>query len=250
MTSHREYILKKISIYIFVIILIFSLWMTKGKCEEAIFISDVQFNNWVTYYYLSPKPHQTISALKYFCTSNMYNDKTILSIMSFFVASLKNNNIAVNEIYSKLDQNGTIREKTFFLDVLWLINTEKSKKLIEKARLEWNDKEIQEKIVQQNASIPYNILTAPIISPQVLDMLWATFFATGEKEPICRIISVIHLSNVSNAKDMLVGKAAVWSLISNCKQHSKVLEICEEEESIQRGITKDMLINITKQAKS
>lgn len=209
--------------------------------DQHQFISDEEFSSWFTYYYLSPQPQRLGAAIKYFCSSALYKDKVILAMMSFFVAGLKNNDEMIKEVYDELIQNSTIREKTFFLDILWLINTENSRKSIEKARSEWNDTEVQEKISQQHRSIPYDAFTMPIISPQSLDMLWATFFATGDENIVRRVISVIRLSKDGKGAEALIGASALWSLKSNAKQHKKVMDICKEELDKQAGLTKNLL---------
>jgi len=180
-------------------------------------------------------------ALKYFCKSNMYNNKVILPMMSFFVAALKGNDTLLEKIYIEMGQDSTTREKTFFLDILWLINDTESRRLIENARVGWTDADIQDKIKQQDKSRPYIVLTMPIISTQALDMLWATFFATGDGKAVQRIISIIHLSNDGKGKGAIIGASALWSLKSNAKQHKKVMDICKQEIGKQTGLTKNLL---------
>lgn len=209
--------------------------------EKDRFVSENDFDNWVTHYYLSPQPELLPYALKYFCKSNMYNNKVILPMMSFFVAALKGNDTLLKKTYIELEQDSTTREKIFFLDILWLINDTESRKLIENARAGWIDDDIQGKIKQQNKSRPYNVLIMPIISTQALDMLWATFFATGDEKAVQRIISVIHFSKDGKGEGAIIGASALWSLKSNAKQHKKVMDICKQEIGKQTGLTKNLL---------
>jgi hypothetical protein len=70
--------------------------------------------------------------------------------------------------------------------------------------------------------------------PRVLDMLWGTFLATGEKAPVIRIISALPWANVKgDAMRMATGQAARGSLASNASQHKLVLQVCEEQEKTQ-----------------
>ncbi|MFA5143948.1 MAG: hypothetical protein WC522_07295 [Candidatus Omnitrophota bacterium] len=230
--------------YLPIFILLCFIFTSTALADQNQFVSDEQFSNWFTYYYLSPQPQRLGAAIKYFCSSASYKDKTVLAMMSFFVAGLKNDDEMIEETYEKLNRGSTIREKTFFLDILWLINTNDSRKIIEKAKSEWNVMEIQEKINQQRQSIPYDTLTMPIISPQALDMLWATFFSTGDEKVVQRIISVIHLSKDGKGQEILIGGAALWSLKSNAKQHKKVMDICKQEVGKETGLTKNLLQEI------
>lgn len=230
---------------IFVLLSIFLISInTQAKSDQIMFISDEQFSNWMTYYYLSPTPDSIYQAIKYFCNSKLYNDRLTLSFMSFFVGALRDKDAFLKEIYDKMNQNSTVKEKIFFLDILWLINNDVSKKLIEEANVRWSDESVQDKIERQNRSRPYDILTMPIISPQALDMLWATFFATGDEKVVQRIISVIHLSKDGKGQEILIGGAALWSLKSNAKQHKKVMDICRQEIGKQMGLTKSLLQEI------
>jgi len=219
-----------------------------AETKDDRFLSENDFNNWVTYYYLSPEPNELPHALKYFCKSNMYNNKVILPMMSFFVAALKDNDAVLEKTYIEVGHDDTSREKTFFLDILWLINDSKSRKLIENARSEWTSEDVQDKIKQQDKSRPYDVLTMPIISPQALDMLWATFFATGNEKPIQRVISVLPLLKERQASKLMIGAAAKWSLESNARQRKEVLMICKKELKEQQGLTKNLLGEIVKKA--
>jgi hypothetical protein len=208
------------------------------------FMSDDEFSNWVTYYYLSPQPQRLSSGLKYFCNSKLYNNELMLPMMSFFVAALKDKDAILEKTYVEMNKSGTNTQRIFFLDVLWLINTNKSRNLIDKAANEWTAEAVQNKIKQQKQSRPYDALIIPIVSPQVLDMLWATFFATGNEEAIQRIIYALPLADEKQASKLLIGNAAKWSLESNAKQHKKVLMICKKELKKQKGSTRNLLEEI------
>ncbi|MFN0242339.1 MAG: hypothetical protein ACKVWV_05545 [Planctomycetota bacterium] len=74
-----------------------------------------------------------------------------------------------------------------------------------------------------------DVLTDPIVEPEHVDHLWATFFATGEFAPIRRLVDALELSASSDelrAKAETVRKAAQWSLLANVRAHPLVRNYC------------------------
>ena len=84
-----------------------------------------------------------------------------------------------------------------------------------------------------------------LISPEILDMWWAYFLATGKKEPVRNIISALQYDDNSGALEayessnkteedkirvirQMTFESARWSLESNISQHKRVADISEE----------------------
>ncbi len=68
-------------------------------------------------------------------------------------------------------------------------------------------------------------------TPTELDMLWADFFATGRVAPIRQIVRATKLrepdaDRKEDAYQQLIGRAAIWSLTANCRQHDLVRAYC------------------------
>jgi hypothetical protein len=64
--------------------------------------------------------------------------------------------------------------------------------------------------------------------PEVLDMNWAFFGATGRREPIMAIIeSLADLKSTDNVR-LATAHSARWSLASQAIQHDVVFEICQK----------------------
>jgi len=65
----------------------------------------------------------------------------------------------------------------------------------------------------------------------VLDSLWGKFMATGNKEPVERIMEALPWVDIKgDVNRLLIGGAARWSLTSNAVQHDRVFEFCETAE--------------------
>ncbi|MGB9382888.1 hypothetical protein [Candidatus Binatus sp.] len=79
---------------------------------------------------------------------------------------------------------------------------------------------------------PIDLAKDQIDSPAFLDMLWATFSASGKAWPVERIIGVaswdVPAEGTPNRTGvLLIIGAARWSLSSNAFQHRRVYEICQ-----------------------
>lgn len=85
--------------------------------------------------------------------------------------------------------------------------------------------------------------------PGDLDMLWATFMATGAELPVERIIEVLGLPDpVQGAPDsvriLLLKGAARWSLSANIRQHRRAAEIAEARRTQASGQLRQTLDEI------
>jgi hypothetical protein len=77
-----------------------------------------------------------------------------------------------------------------------------------------------------------------------LDMLWASFFATGDIKPVAQIVKALRLIQEKDPYRSVIGGAAQWSLTSNCTQHGLVRAYCiylYENDKTQDAFTKQML---------
>lgn len=73
--------------------------------------------------------------------------------------------------------------------------------------------------------------------PGELDMLWSEFYASGEIEPISKLARAMELAKDGDTDaKRLIGRAAIWSLGSNCRQSALVRSYCaylaEEDQSL------------------
>jgi hypothetical protein len=83
-------------------------------------------------------------------------------------------------------------------------------------------------------------------TPVDLDMLWATFMATGNELAVNRIIDVLGMplpeKGAPGRTEMLVLKgAAKWSLSSNIQQHRRVLHIANTRRAVESGVLRKEL---------
>lgn len=213
------------------------------------FDSEEQFSEWVTYYYLAPQPERVSSAIRYYAGSALYEKQNTRILMAPFFASLLQQDAGLlRQAYDDVGQDGSEDAQIFFLNVLWLVDTEESRALLAKARTDWTAEPLQRVLARMEGHRPDHLLEDPVDSPADLDRLWVMFMATGDAAPVRKIISVLHLLEEGHGEEIIVGGAARWSLTSNARQHKRVYEICQQELRGTEGTTKSLLEQVLAEA--
>lgn len=213
--------------------------------QPPIFNSPDEFAEWMTYYYLDPEPNKLPAAIKYYTNSLLYNKTSSqLPMVTFFATILENNTPIMEEIYKSLSDTSPDNLQTVFLKTLWLIDSPRSKEMIDEITLTWKSDENKIQIRNINQTPSPKLLVDPIVNSSQLDMLWSIFIATGDSKPIERIISALALVDEDEMIKVITGKAAVWSLGSNAKQHNLVYSLCKDALSTVDSKTATMLQEI------
>ena len=183
-------------------------------------------------YYIFPTPDLFVSEVNNLSKSGVLSDPKNKQTASVFLSRvLADNSDKTLKWLKELEHlNKTDMETVFY--AVWLSDTKESKEYLKSIGA-----------TQALETKPTNFLQVPIDSPSTLDALWAYFFATGQKEPVRRIVSALNYENHSGAleeyktsqqteqdkQDAILDsifRPALWSLESNIKQHPRVAEIC------------------------
>ncbi len=86
-------------------------------------------------------------------------------------------------------------------------------------------------------------------SPEVLDMLWGRYFATGDYGPILRIVGMLPWSKERDSVDKLtLGVMAKYTLASNSARNHELLAMLKKSARHQSKETTDILKQITEAA--
>lgn len=184
-----------------------------------------EYDEIITFYYRNPQPDKLVSALKVTLADTQFlSDEMHLAPLVHFIAAVA----AEDELF--LARLNTLKEG-----------------------YSGTQREVLERMIQDSGSFS----SVSPNSPASLDFLWAEFLATGNVEPVRKIISVLGLEESQNKKQfsekelntlLLVG-AAEWSLRSNAEQHRKVFQVLSEELAKAGGIKKQRLEKIMQQIK-
>lgn len=178
--------------------------------------------DWVTSYYLKPEPGQLLQRFKKLATDGTLENPSVHPPLIAFISEVMKAN--PKRIAGWLDALGQLKlgheELGVFYNAAWFSDTKAARDYFRKKGIAafGNDK-------------PPKILELEPKTPDVIDMLWGVFFATGKKEPIRRIVAALELNRPDGKDDRMreaTYQAVRWSLASNCRHHPTVLAYCRE----------------------
>jgi hypothetical protein len=95
------------------------------------------------------------------------------------------------------------------------------------------------------------LLEMPLTKPERLDMLWASYFASGKAAYVERIATALMPPEPENktAMQATIYGAARWSLTSNARQHEGVRTLLTKLRARSKGVLRTELDAILKEAR-
>ena len=212
-----------------------------------------QAQEWVTYYYLHPRPDLLPSALEVFSKAGLLTSKEDASGIVSFAARLCAANPDKVNSWALIVAKRSEDQKVALEAALWIANTVESRLAL--SVLGAAEGQTQKKAISQMlSSLPPDLMNGDIESPTVIDGLWGGFFATGDARYVRRVISALPLLNTKintpgAAAKVAVGRAAERSLTNNAILQPAVMAICETELGRAPSDEKAFLAQIVQQAK-
>lgn len=205
-------------------------------------MSETELNDFMVNYYLHPSPEKVSQAVKAMHKIGyLQKEAAGAPIASFLSLVFRSNSTAIEA--TLVDFNSyTSAEQQVLLRALWLADTAQSKMSIQKLVVGNGHAELLK-------SVPPKIEQIPVESPDVLDMMWGAFMATGDEKYVLPVISVLPYSTIKgNIPRLLVGGSARWSLTSNAIQHKRVFDICNSQLEKQPKEVKEILSEVISEA--
>jgi len=137
--------------------------------------------DWLMDYYIYPTPDLFVSEINNLSESGVLSDPKHKQTISVFLSRvLADNPDKILEWMKELKHlNKADMEPIFY--AVWLSDTKESKEYLKSIGA-----------TQALETKPTDFLQVSIDSPSTLDALWAYFFATGQKEPIRKIVSALN----------------------------------------------------------
>lgn len=169
---------------------------------------------------------------------------------TFFATILKNNPSLLGNIFTDVEGRANENEQVLFINILWQINSEQSRKYLKIIEKKWITVNIQQTLEWVQTHQFTDLLNDEIKDPIQVDMLWAMFYATGDEEPILKIISILDWFKNGDENQKSIGAAAQMTLIDNAYEHRKIYHICKNQISKNEGLTQRILENIIKGVES
>lgn len=197
-----------------------------------------ELSRWMTYYYVHPQPDLLVSAVLFADRNNLISGDYVVPLQAFLSRVFAQNpdkiGVWFNELAPMKEAN-----RTLLLTAIWWSNTSQGKQLLQQVAKGLPEKP-QAEFKKQIDSDPPLVQEMPIDHTSLLDMLWASYSATGDEKYVKRIMTTLPWSETDqkNLQKMMLASAAKWSLTSNCEQHPKVLEICQKTLSSDASLKK------------
>lgn len=216
-----------------IICLLFAFFISTNT--YASFQSVEEVTKWATYYYKNPEPIKIPEALLYMSQSGeIKKDSDIPPLGGFFAGVLKSNPDRAASWIERLSDLPS-KHKGILTMGVWYSELPDAKKKVHSIIEQDNILKKKHKDNRFLKGPTCSITQIPLeLGPWVLDALWGNFLATGSSQPVVRIITALSwFDKRIGQKLFMIGAAAKWSLISNAKQHERVLKICIEQSEKQ-----------------
>lgn len=113
-----------------------------------------------------------------------------------------------------------------FSHALFLSGGFNAKKVIQKFLDSTDNDELKQVLTKLSSDRQaIDLMTIPLTNPVYLDMIWSSFFDTGDVSYLDRLILATD-SNKKTVDEILIYSAARWSLKAVAKDHKKVFDFC------------------------
>ena len=206
-----------------------------------------QLNEWMMHYYQHPRSDLTVSAVEFMAKSGELANKGAQAPIGAFLGQVFIQNPQKVEPWFSQLKNGEDNQKQVLALALWIANTEAFAHFLQTLE-PGSSPSVSEYVKGLLATRSPDLLTDEVTNAGFLDMLWGSFFATGDERYVRRIIGKLPWAKTDNIQQELIGGAAQWSLTSNAAQHVRVLDICKAELSTLPADQKDILASVIKRA--
>jgi len=185
-----------------------------------------QLNEWMMRYYEHPQPDTTVSAIEFMSKEGTLSKTAAQPPIAAFLAQVfAQNPEKVQRWQTQLAVGGEDQSRIVAL-AFWMSGNES----LLKAMAGGTSASVAGYAKKLLANRPPDLLKDEVTTAGFLDMLWGSFFATGDEKYVVRIISALPLAKTEgDVQKKLIGGAARWSLTANAISQPRVMEICEAE---------------------
>lgn len=203
----------------------------------------------MTYYYQNPQPRKAGVMLKNLLNSSLFaqsdpNESHRWDASAYFFSRIAQLDPSILDDYVSLFKAGTHEQRYHILKILQVCGDQKVVDFLQtglKQKTFEKEKEQIEYAIQKGIPIDFNPLARATREGSDLDFLWMEFMATGKDEPVLKVIESLKYYNDHNQNLLIVAHAAEWSLSSFCREHEKVLEICNQTIPKTEGVVNERL---------
>ena len=223
--------------------------LVPGLMSDSLSASDPDVvQEWVTYYYLQPTPEQVPLRIKQLSSTGVFEQEGALPPLVAFMTEVFRQNPAQLGQWSEELAELPPQHRSYVWWALW--NTELPEAQAALRARAGTDAEVIEKIM---ASKPIHWMSKNPTYPSDLDVLWATFMASGNPAAVEKIIDLLAVPLPEQGQPgwraaFLLRNVAEWSLSSNIQQHKQVEQICRARLAQSSGLLRQVLAEVIRDA--
>ena len=213
------------------------------KDEPVSFSSDEDLGYWFKSYYLSKNSASVPNAIKFMVEHKYFEmDKPVMpSYLGFFSEVFKEN---ADKLQSWMPEfkEFSFEHMMYVYYALYWSNTKEGISIILNDLPKYNDDQKKALFNLLISYVPrsYDLYIEDITDASYLDMFWMKFFATGDKKPVQKIISILPdrkgytreaIEEVPKDElpSVVIALSAQWSLVANAISNKEVLDIIQDE---------------------
>ena len=206
----------------------------------------VQLEEWVTFYYLHPRPELTESAWKRMVQEKLFSREDLRPGLISFYAGLfrREPSLSLKLVPEVHDPDSRLT----LASAVWLSNVDNAVDVID-AISKGATSDEKSTLKDMAYRTPPDIATKPIVTEWNLDELWGTFFATGTDMYVEKISSTLAWTSDPDPVRRSIAQEAHRTLVSNGVGHPRVLKICEAALSHATNPQKDALAAVLTEAR-
>jgi hypothetical protein len=194
-----------------------------------------ELSYWMSHYYEDPQPEHLAAWIKDTSSAGAFEKPNSRVTVLFFVSEIIKSNPKITDLLCS-DISRLPQELKFHLGWSFFNANTPSAETCFRSKLDLSERDIN-KIESLER---YSALSKEPTSPADIEFLWTTFFATGEKTPINKIIDVLGKSTPEKTPEsieiVMLKNTVKLSLFSNIKLHNRVAEIAENRLSQESGL--------------
>lgn len=204
------------------------------------------FDTWREHYYQRPQVRSVPMMLVFYTESPFYSHiPSRARVGRFFAELFREDPLLMRETLRFVDDQGSENSKLFFLNALWLADTEDSTLTLIRASSRWNSAGVRLLMQELSLRPPKDIMVLELDHPSQVNELWEMFFATGKKAPLLRIIEQLAAVRGKDELAGQIGAAALLSLKYYVRTHPQVFEVCVQAmvgaDSVTLGLLEEVL---------
>lgn len=204
-----------------------------------------ELSYWMSHYYEHPQPELLAAWIGQTSAEGIFEKPNSRAVILFFVSEvIKYNPNSTNQLckdISRLPQALKSHLGWSFFNA----NTP-SAEACYRSGLDLSERDIN----RIESLVRYDSLSKEPTSSADVELLWTTFFASGEEASVNKIIDVLKKRTQEKAPEnietMLLANTAKLSLLSNIKLHNRVAKIAENRQAHESGSFKNELFDLIK----